>query len=72
MKLAGKYGSFGSSKFADFFPNKNKMQALAEQTENTELQLALLDFQEPFKKIDLEQSSYSPEIKQAILQAATQ
>lgn len=69
MKLAGKYSTGYTP---EIFPNQNVMQAMAGQTKNPELRNAFLDFQYPFRHEDLINSQYSPEIKQLVLQVATQ
>jgi hypothetical protein len=66
MKLAGKYAYT-----PDFFPNQQLMHSLANQTNNTQLREALLDFQYPFRLEDLKSSGYSPEIMQTVLNAVT-
>jgi hypothetical protein len=55
----------------EHFPNQQKMQQLALNTNNPSLQRAFLDFQYPFKTEELMKSGYSDNIKQIILQAVS-
>jgi hypothetical protein len=45
------------------------MQTLALQARDPELKNAALEFQYPFKLSDLQNSKYSPNVKQSILNA---
>ena len=68
MKLAGKYSTGYTP---DFFPNQQRMHALANRTNDRQLREAFLDFQYPFKLEDLKSSGYSPEIMQTVLTVVT-
>jgi hypothetical protein len=63
MKIAGKYNNYTP----EIFPNQKLMQSLAQQTNNAELQKALLDFQYPFTVADLKNSGYAPQVVNEIL-----
>jgi len=69
MQLTGKYSTGYTP---EIFPNQNIMQTFAAQTKNNELRNGFLEFQYPFRRSDLMNSGYSPEVKEIILQAATQ
>ena len=72
MKLAGKYATAITPGYTpDVFPNQQLMHSLAKQTDSNELKNALLDFQYPFKLSDLKNSSYSPAVKEIVLNAVT-
>ena len=47
------------------------MHSLAKQTNDPELKNALLDFQYPFKVIELKNSGYSPQVINKILEVTT-
>ncbi len=63
MKIAGKYNNYTP----EIFPNQKLMLSLAQQTNNAELQKALLDFQYPFAVSELKNSGYSPQVVNEIL-----
>jgi hypothetical protein len=69
MQLAGKYANAKTGYTPDVFPDQRVMQALAAQTGDPELRNAALDFQYPFKLSDLQNSKYSPDVKQSIMNA---
>jgi hypothetical protein len=70
MRLAGKYMPNQTAKYVpDVFPNQRLMHQLANASQNLEMKDAFLRFQYPFKLDDLINSSYSPEIKKAIIDA---
>ncbi len=63
MKIAGRYNEY----IPEVFPNQSLMHSLARQTNNAELQKALLDFQYPFTVAELKNSGYSPQVVNEIL-----
>jgi len=65
MELAGKYATGYTP---DMFPDQILMQQEANQTTDPGLRSALLEFQYPFSRTDLINSTYSPEVKAKILQ----
>lgn len=69
MQLAGKYANVKTGYTPDVFPDQRVMQALAAQARDPELKNAALDFQYPFKLSDLQNSKYSPSVKQSIMNA---
>ena len=74
MNLAGKYNPniFPNNNYVpDIFPHQGLMHSLAKQTNDPELKNALLDFQYPFKVIELKNSGYSPQVINKILEVTT-
>jgi len=69
MQLAGKYANAKTGYTPDVFPDQRVMQALAAQARDPELRNAALDFQYPFKLSDLQNSKYSQDVKQSIMNA---
>tara|TARA_R100000900_G_scaffold108408_1_gene84134 strand:- start:118 stop:354 length:237 start_codon:yes stop_codon:yes gene_type:complete len=76
MKLAGKYAEIhASNRSSDYkpevFPNQKTMYSIAQQTTNSELKKALLDFQYPFTMNELKNSGYSSQVINEVLNIAT-
>ncbi len=69
MQLAGKYANAKTGYTPDVFPDQRVMQTLALQARDPELKNAALEFQYPFKLSDLQNSKYSPSVKQSIMNA---
>jgi len=67
MKLAGKYNNYRP----EIFPDQKTMHFVAQQTNNSELKQALLNFQYPFTMNELKNSGYSPQVINKVLNIAT-